>query len=47
VPLIDAKVKPLVSVSVTVTVPLVAGAVAWLDTNTVYAPDCPCMKLPV
>jgi hypothetical protein len=47
VPLIDATVKPVGAVSVTVTVPLV-GAAPTLLTVTVYvAPVCPCVKFPV
>jgi len=48
VPAIEASVKPPGSVSVTVTVPLVAAAPDAFDTVTVYAsPLCPCVKLPL
>jgi hypothetical protein len=48
VPVIDTNVNPLGTVSVTVTVPLVAPAPAALLTVTEYvAPLCPCVKLPV
>jgi hypothetical protein len=44
----ETSVKPLGSVSVAVTVPLVATAPGAFDTVTVYAaPACPCTKLPL
>ena len=46
-PVIDVSVKPFGSVSVTVTVPLVAPAPDAFDTVTVYDPLCPCVKLPL
>ena len=47
-PLIDTKVRPVGTASVTVTVPLVGPAPAVLLTVTVYvAPLCPCVKFPV
>ena len=47
VPLIDTRVIPAGTVSVTVTVPLVEPAPAAFPTVTLYvAPVCPCVKLP-
>jgi hypothetical protein len=48
VPVIDTSVSPEGTVSVTVTVPVVAEAAAEFATVTVYvALICPCVKLPV
>jgi hypothetical protein len=46
-PDIAARIKPVVTVSVTVTVPEVTPAPGWFDTVIVYAPVCPRAKLPL
>ena len=47
-PVIEVRVNPTGSVSVTVTTPEVAPAPLWFDTVTVYvAPLCPCVKFPL
>jgi hypothetical protein len=40
-------VKPVGSVSVTVTVPLVAAVPVFLAVSVYVAPVCPCVKFPV
>jgi hypothetical protein len=46
VPDIETRVKPLGTVSVTVTGPTVGPAPLFV-TVTVYAPVCPCVKFPL